>query len=206
MVLAIIAVVIALLLPAIQKVRTSAQRINCSNNLRQIGLGLLSFHNVEQSFPAGIQDNLEAPYAYLSWMGRILPYVEQEGLWNQTEAAFRADPMLTKNAAHVGELTPVKLYQCSASSVAFVDVLKVGVTVALGSYRGVNGTSMLAGDGVLFHGSAVRVTDVTDGTSDTLIVGESPPFNDLRVCPIRGHSSCAAAYNWVCEPHNTQAT
>ncbi len=177
-VIAIIAVLLGLLVPAVQKVRTAAARLSCGNNLRQIGLGLHGFHDTEGAFPPGLQDNMDAPYPLLSWMGRILPYVGQDALWAQTEQAFQIDPWLTGNPPHVGIGIVLALYQCPASSVPPLALLDDGSYGALGCYRGVNGTNMLASDGVLYRNSAVRITDVSDGTSNTLMVGESLSVND----------------------------
>jgi prepilin-type N-terminal cleavage/methylation domain-containing protein/prepilin-type processing-associated H-X9-DG protein len=177
-VFAIIAILIGLLVPAVQSARRASARLSCKNNLRQIGLGLHNFHGTYRAFPPGIQDNLSEPYPLLSWMGRILPFVEQQPLWNLTNEAFLSDPFLTSNPPHVGESALVPIFLCPASSVPGLVQQKIGVAVALGTYRGVDGTSMDAGDGMLFRNSRIRTTDVFDGMSNTLLVGESLPFSD----------------------------
>jgi prepilin-type N-terminal cleavage/methylation domain-containing protein/prepilin-type processing-associated H-X9-DG protein len=98
-VLAIIAMLVGLLLPAVQKVRESANRMGCSNNLMQIGIALHNYHDSHERFPPGCNNwqangpggsdgpwPLDHKYHWLSWMTLILPFVEQEGLWRQTEA------------------------------------------------------------------------------------------------------------------------
>ena len=177
-VIGIIAMLVGLLLPAVQQTRQAAMRISCTNKMRQIGLGLHAFHDTALSFPPGMQDNYEQPYPLLSWMGRILPYVEQEALWAITEAAYRSDPLLSSNPPHVGESTLVPLYQCPACSVPFLLLHQEDVWIALGSYRGVAGTTMFSGDGVLYRDSAVRLAEILDGTSNTLLVSESAPLAD----------------------------
>jgi prepilin-type N-terminal cleavage/methylation domain-containing protein/prepilin-type processing-associated H-X9-DG protein len=148
-VIAIVAVLIGLLLPAVQKVREAASRVKCVNNLKQIGLGLHNYHQSNGSFPAGTQ-----------WTSLLLPYVEQE--------------------QHGLE---VKLYQCPSDGrklvASFGGALQVGCT----SYLGVTGSDKRNGmfpyDFPIFF-PGTRITDVTDGTSNTLMVGERPPSPDLH--------------------------
>src|SRR5437868_405243 len=90
-VIAIVAVLIGLLLPAVQKVRESANRMNCSNNLHQIGLAFLSYHDVQQAMPSDGDVDLQkwpanpqvASRADWSWCYQMLPYVEQAHVFNQ---------------------------------------------------------------------------------------------------------------------------
>jgi prepilin-type N-terminal cleavage/methylation domain-containing protein len=83
-VIALIAVLIGLLLPAVQKVRETANRIKCANNLKQIGLALHNYHDTEGGFPSA-QDTPFAPQYYWSWLAKILPYHEQDNLRRQAE-------------------------------------------------------------------------------------------------------------------------
>ena len=81
-VIAIIAVLVGLLLPAVQKVREAANRIKCANNLKQQGLALHHYHDNHQAFPSAL-DNHFHPYWHWSWMAKILPYLEQDNLYQQ---------------------------------------------------------------------------------------------------------------------------
>src|SRR5690348_510471 len=83
-VIAIIAILIALLVPAVQKVREAAARTQCANNLKQIGLGLINYHDQYKFFPA------EGTGQGVSWYTRVLPYVEQGAIYNQIWPAFQA--------------------------------------------------------------------------------------------------------------------
>ena len=95
-VIAIIAILIGLLLPAIQKVREAANRTQCQNNLKQMGLALHNYHDTYASFPAGVAYEPVQPrvYDYWSWMAQMMPFYEQDNLWRQADAT----PGVTDNA------------------------------------------------------------------------------------------------------------
>jgi prepilin-type N-terminal cleavage/methylation domain-containing protein/prepilin-type processing-associated H-X9-DG protein len=87
-VIAIIAILIGLLLPAVQKVREAAGNTQCKNNLHQMGLGLHMYNDSNGSFPAGV--SYSAPgvraHTYCSWMALLLPYIEQQNLYQQADS------------------------------------------------------------------------------------------------------------------------
>src|SRR5882672_5693188 len=99
-VIAIIGVLISLLLPAVQKVREAANRTQCLNNMKQMGLALHNYHDTYKRFPPALDSSLlpyrPAPYSgwtpYWSWMAYILPFIEQDNLWNQAIAWAKTDP------------------------------------------------------------------------------------------------------------------
>ena len=89
-VIAIIAILIGLLLPAVQKVREAAARSKCQNNMKQIGLALHHYHGAHGAFPS--QDTRFHPQYYWTWLAKILPHIEQENLYRQAEAWRDAGP------------------------------------------------------------------------------------------------------------------
>jgi len=121
-VIAIIAVLIGLLLPAVQKVREAAARLQCQNNLKQMGLAMHNYHDVHQVFPWGHQKGSDAndnDIWYLPWSVFILPYIEQNNLYRRfdTTRPYNALPNNdgTLNPATNPSAVAVKTYQCPSS-------------------------------------------------------------------------------------------
>src|SRR6516162_5795594 len=83
-VLAIIGVLVSLLLPAVQKVREAAARVQCQNNLKQMGLGLMNYESTYGSFPVGDSRDMYGydGNVYCSWQARVLAYIEQQNIAN----------------------------------------------------------------------------------------------------------------------------
>jgi len=123
-VIAIIAVLIGLLLPAVQKVREAAARMSCSNNLKQIGLALHNYHDANGTFPAGTEERCPANIAfgsnagctyYANWSISILPYIEQgnlANLYDYTKPNYM--PGFTNNMAAVQ--TKIKVFICPSDT------------------------------------------------------------------------------------------
>jgi prepilin-type N-terminal cleavage/methylation domain-containing protein/prepilin-type processing-associated H-X9-DG protein len=188
-VIAIIAILIGLLLPAVQKVREAAARMKCGNNLKQIGLALHGYHDSYQRFPSGFYAAYYTGYtpaatnfSYTGWQLQLLPYLEQQALWNQSVTWLTANPYNTDNNSYPACGYPLSLYTCPSNTRP--KTFNYGGTIyELESYMGCAGTVSsypYSGDGVLYCNSSVRVTDITDGTSNTIAVGERPCTGDLN--------------------------
>jgi prepilin-type N-terminal cleavage/methylation domain-containing protein len=188
-VIAIIAILIGLLLPAVQKVREAAARTQCVNNLKQQGLALHGYHDANQALPNGNSPfNIGSTYYYnkapfegsWSWMIQVAPYIEQDAVYKQAKAANIADPYSWSNPMCSQIL---KMYICPSDSrgVQVYPGAPSGIKdQALTCYLGNAGTTSTSFDGVLYLNSKVRLTDITDGTSNTLLVGERPPNSNLE--------------------------
>lgn len=189
-VIAIFGTLAAILLPAVAQSRRAADRLHCRNNLKQIGLALHNYHDSVGSFPPGLATD---SYRYLTWMGRLLPFTDENNLWQQTQMAYRVTPMPWQAPPHLANRS-LPLYSCPADPRMFraAPVVEVywlaggttlqllDVQVGLTSYLGVSGTDLNSRDGIFYNGSAVRINDITDGSSQTLLVGERPPSDDLQ--------------------------
>jgi prepilin-type processing-associated H-X9-DG protein len=181
-VIGLIGLLLALLLPAVQRVRQSAARLQCANNLKQIGIGLHHFHDMHGRLPPlpTKKGSPGDPNALLSWRVLILPQVDQYSLWLTSFEACRIDPSASKNPPHVGLSTVVPIYVCPSDSRLLSPLLDPsGHTLAYSSYLGVAG-ARLAADGVLGPVPGIRLADIIDGTSQTLMVGERPPPEALE--------------------------
>jgi prepilin-type N-terminal cleavage/methylation domain-containing protein/prepilin-type processing-associated H-X9-DG protein len=178
-VIAILALLMALTLSGVQKVRMSAARVRCADQVRQLGLALHGYHDAKGQLPPGLLPD-GSPEPYLSWLARILPHVEQGALWQDAEAAYRAEKNFL-SPAHTARDKVIPLFLCPAdgrvSSPASKDI--TGHPVAHTSYLGVEGLNAGVNDGLLYLGSRHKLTDATDGLSSTLLIGERPPSANL---------------------------
>jgi prepilin-type N-terminal cleavage/methylation domain-containing protein/prepilin-type processing-associated H-X9-DG protein len=192
-VISIIAVLIGLLVPAVQKVREAGNRMSCSNNLKQLGLGMHNFHDVYKRLPycrtgGHEQDN--------TWAVILLPFIEQGPFyttWFSTPIAGldgppirSANPSLTINDLRFNRTirtqsaplsNTVPIYYCPARRGPQVCMAPLGSNLvgACGDYAVVGGNNTL--NTGAFHindlyGTGIRLTDVLDGTSNTLLIGE----------------------------------
>ncbi len=182
-VIAIIAILIGLLLPAVQKVREAAARSTCSNNLHQMMLGLHSYHDATGALPPAFKTPSNF-YSGWGWSAFLLPYLEQGPLYDQmnvSENTYFGGNVYTCTPANV---TPtgtsqlkLKVFRCPADTGP--DQNNLRQNHGLSNYRAVAGPYtypfITVGQdfgGVMWHNSKVKLTDITDGTSNTLASGE----------------------------------
>jgi prepilin-type processing-associated H-X9-DG protein len=160
---------------AIQKIRLRAARMECSDHLRQIGLALQQYHDAHNVLPPGVSYRADKdPYPFMSWNARLLPFLGQESLWAQTERAYALERQFVHNPPHVGLVRVIPVFTCPADA----RTRSPGKIAAFTAYLGLEGVDQYSQDGVLFLDSGVRWSDVTDGASQTLMVGERPPSAD----------------------------
>ena len=198
-VIAIIAILIGLLLPAVQKVREAAARIACTNNLKQIGLALHGYHDANNYFPPGYVDGNTDPNSTpdndvgpgWGWASFALPYMEQGNVYNQIN--FNQGVGVGNNVA-VSQIQ-LKIFQCPSDAYPQnFTVWPTNVVVAHSSYMGCNGwrecfngagggtapggddglqgQTGMGGAGLFVRNTRFRMAQVTDGLSETIIVGE----------------------------------
>jgi prepilin-type N-terminal cleavage/methylation domain-containing protein/prepilin-type processing-associated H-X9-DG protein len=183
-VIGIIAVLVGLLLPAVQRVRASAQRISCASNMRSIGLATMGYHDIHERFPASFQPNLvRGDYYHLSWLARLTPFVEQDNLWRQIESDYAANAIPFRSPRHqaIGLIVPP--FQCPSDPVAnlvweMANSSGPNNRIAFTSYLGNLGVSYRQQNGVIVMGQKVRLASITDGTSQTLLLVERVPSAD----------------------------
>ncbi len=198
-VIAIIAILIGLLLPAVQKVRAAAARAQCENNLKQIGTAMHNYHSDHNVFPCGKGAVYPAPapgYARWSAHAYLLPYLEQSAIYDLLN--FNAAPNTPGMAGPVVNFMPswtnpggvnaacnlqVKTFLCPADGAAISSVW-----LGQNNYVGCTGTMEMCDDtetvpstvdgtdllraGTFYYLSNVRVTDILDGSSNTAVFSE----------------------------------
>lgn len=174
-VITIVALIILLILAAAQNVRSAVTRVQCFNNLHQIGVALHHHHLVKGHFPAGTEAHGK-PFMR-SWFTHILPYMEQGNVYDASERAYKVQSWPYVKPHPIADVIP--LYSCPTDRRAFKAEYTGGLLVALTSYQGVSGTNFRTRDGIFHPNSATSLGDLTRGAGNTLMVGERPPSADL---------------------------
>lgn len=197
-VIAIIAILVALLLPAVQQAREAARRSQCKNNFKQVALAIHNYHETYGGFPftlhrrtAGTANGMSASCAYpagfnanvyrMSWMARILPYIEQSAVYNQLDFSRQYNDEVNIGSAAVGRRgisMPIQTFLCPSTTLDDVPPGERAHT----TIRGVSdsrdwtcaGTNIgrLDANGVLVNSVWTTFQSIIDGTSNTLLIGE----------------------------------
>jgi prepilin-type N-terminal cleavage/methylation domain-containing protein/prepilin-type processing-associated H-X9-DG protein len=193
-VIAIIGILIALLLPAVQKVREAANRSKCANNLKQIGLGMHNYHDSFQKLPPQVARNANV-CCYGTWQMAILPYVEQDNLWKMylnygnslaTQQRYDQRENVLVTSVRLSVFTCPSDQPADAKTVTFngqsypitnqnylVNVGNIDYSQGVDRPRPADIPATLQFRGAPFSRTKqFRITDVTDGTSTTLMAAE----------------------------------
>lgn len=199
-VIAIIAILIALLLPAVQQAREAARRTQCKNNLKQLGLAFHNYHDVFNAFaPGGIHSavprnggsgNSFGP----SFYGMILPYLELGNMTSAMQFEGESPGYIREGGGSAGEFNEsivnqmgggVPAFKCPSSAIP----VRNGAFCPFAHYAGISGAAdpvsfnerrifddgglgLISGGGVLVANKAIKIRDITDGTSNTMMIGE----------------------------------
>lgn len=201
-VITIIGILIGLLLPAVQAAREAARRLQCSSNFKQVGLALHNYNSAHNCFPQGTTNSLEPNFEGFSWATRLLPYLEQQNIFDRinwkSNGFVGSSP---SNAAVVNHLV-VPAYDCPSSPCKQMSTYKnEGYSLQIGAMVGIAGAipdvgsrnrcdfsslppaNRHAWNGILFGQSNVTIGDISDGTSNVVCVGETSDSGQLAGSP-----------------------
>jgi prepilin-type N-terminal cleavage/methylation domain-containing protein/prepilin-type processing-associated H-X9-DG protein len=210
-VIAIIAILIGLLLPAVQKVREAAARLQCQNNLKQIALAAHNVHDNLQRFPPAVNLPGEQNFGWPAapdpghWYGlhmAMFPYYEQDNLRKNLVDNVPNPQYVNCNGQNSVGAQVVKILICPSDSAmpspaqGHYSIYTFGLT----SYGGCSGTSATTPtgqqslqNGIFYMNSSTRITDITDGTSQTLMFGERSRLN----LPATSSSQALGGWAWA---------
>ncbi len=175
-VLSIIALLVGLLLPAVQSVREAARRMQCQNNLHQIGIALHNYHAAFRKFPPG---GLEVRPQWrrgkqLAWSAFLLPYMGESPTYEKINFDYPFDH--AKNAEAAASV--IETYLCPSTARQSTRHRGRGAT----DYGGIYGERIVSRNypprGVMIHERSIRFRDITDGTARTLVISEDADFPD----------------------------
>ena len=169
-VIAIIGILIGMLLPAVQQVREASRRTSCANSIRNIALAMLNYESAFGKLPPGyVARNGKANNQSVGWGVIILPYVEQNNLYEQLGLDIENETLAENiDVSLKGQQIPI--YNCASSTLADVDPSGA----AKCNYCGNQGTENNTADsfGLFEHDSEFKISDVIDGASNTILIGE----------------------------------
>ena len=180
-VVALVGLLAAFLMPAVQAAREAARRSKCSNHLKQIGIGLLLHHDAQRALPAGCTDTANKQIA---WSVFLLPFIEEDSIRER----FRTDRKFDHPSNRDATSSVISVYLCPSTARLAVgrEEQTVGDKNGNGAYDagdwagaidygGNFGAGLVSpfGNGVLIYDQPIRLREVLDGTSHTLLVHEN---------------------------------
>jgi prepilin-type N-terminal cleavage/methylation domain-containing protein/prepilin-type processing-associated H-X9-DG protein len=200
-VIAIVAILIGLLLPAVQKAREAAARMKCQNNLKQMCLAAHNFHDVNKHFPYGKSPSYPGvnPMARWSAHSQLLPYLEQNNVYHLLDFQFPPNmgdmqfdstgcrPYTNPNGVNAACNTLISTFQCPSDPAPPTLLAPNGITYPGNNYWGNMGTTFMCDlgdshpstvapgavpDGIFYYASNVSIAQITDGTSTTAMFAE----------------------------------
>jgi prepilin-type N-terminal cleavage/methylation domain-containing protein/prepilin-type processing-associated H-X9-DG protein len=224
-VIAIIAILIALLVPAVQRVREAAARSVCENNMHQIVIAAHAYHGDYKTFPPNTQDEGGWDWSYQqnarswSWLARLLPYLEQQPLYMQAKI-----PTNTFGQSLPYLATGLEVFFCPSDDSQSLSPSTnranlQGVPISTSNYKGVTGdcwcwgtytnkctgtcNGLNTGNGIFNRDTLLKLSQITDGTSSTFFMGEDVPEIDAHCAwPYANGSvgTCAIPPNVMARP------
>lgn len=200
MVIALLGLMVAILLPAIQAARESSRATACRNNLKQIGIALINYETVYEHFPKGAEGYFDrklspAPMYGMSWWAQILPFLDQSDIADQLDrigANIGYVQLNSHNGALINGFAPAFWYCPSSPVEKFVTA--GGYQIAAPTYAGISGATnedgfsepreskccrsdgQISGGGLLIPNAAIRARQIIDGLSNTWLVGEQSNY------------------------------
>ena len=219
-VITIIAVLVGLLLPAVQAGREAAARVQCQNNMKQLAVAAHNFHDARGRFPTGARLPVyvgSRPTLGTNVWVELLPFIEQDNLYRKWDLADNRNNVA--GGTDATQAQAIKILLCPSDplpeTVTYVTTGRPPPWAygfyGMSSYGGNAGTRSvpfgdppafprLSRDGVFFIGSSIRVADLTDGTSSTLLFGEryhrDPAFDRLVPVVLPGTTLMAGLGKW----------
>lgn len=200
-VIAIIAVLIGLLLPAVQAAREAARRAQCINNLKQIALGMHTYHGVHDTFPPGrVRSRVNQLGLVYSCFAQILPQIEQSACFDAINFSLNADRGIGGPQNDTARRMRISQFLCPTDTTSAFDTPEqspINYQMSVGTKH-----SVIDNNGVLYENSRVNSAAVTDGMSQTALVCELARASSL----VANHiieitSQQVVSYEATCRPN-----
>lgn len=177
-VMAIIGIMVGMLLPAVQSVREAARRTSCLNNLAQLNMATHNFEMAHEKLPSGVVNNqgpirTEEIGQHVGFLVELLPLIEQRGIADRFDKALGTYAIANAPARNMS----IEVFQCPSSWVGRGTVVP-GITNYAGCHHGSETQIAEDNNGLLFLNSQIALTDIYDGSSNTILIGEFLPEND----------------------------